>query len=46
MVVPLVAAAFRFGPWGVSAVAAAAGSMTMAEVWIYSRMHPPTEASE
>ncbi len=46
MVVPLVAAAFRFGPWGVSAVAGTAGLMTIAEVWIYFRLHPPPEASE
>lgn len=35
MLVPVVAAAFRFRPWGIAAVVVAAGSATVAQVWLY-----------
>lgn len=37
MLVPVVAAAFRYRPWGIAAVVATAGSATVAQVWLYFR---------
>jgi len=46
MVVPIVAAAFRFSLVGVGVVAVAAGILTELEVWLYFGWNPPASVSE
>ncbi len=46
MVVPIVAAAFRFTLPGVGMVAVSAGVLTELEVWLYFRWNPPASVSE
>ncbi len=46
MVIPVVAAAFRYTPAGIVVVVAATTGLTFLEVWIYYRRHAPMGVTE
>ena len=46
MVIPVIAAAFRYGAVGIAVVVAATTSLTFLEVWIYYRRHLPMGTTE
>ncbi len=46
MVLPIVAAAFRFRLAGLLSVASAAVALTFVELWLYYRQHPPPRLLE
>ena len=46
MVIPVIAAAFRYGATGIAVVVAATTGLTFLEVWIYYRRHLPMGTTE
>ncbi len=46
MVIPVIAAAFRYGVAGIAVVVAATTGLTFLEVWIYYRRHVPMGTTE
>ena len=46
IVIPVIAAAFRYQPRGVALVLGVAVAMTFVEIWLYFRAHPATSAVE
>ena len=46
MVIPVIAAAFRYGPAGIAVVVAATTGLTFLEVWVYYRRHLPMGTTE
>jgi len=46
MVIPVIAAAFRYGATGIAVVVAATTGFTFLEVWIYYRRHLPMGTTE
>ncbi len=46
MVIPVIAAAFRYGAAGIAVVVAATTGLTFLEVWIYYRRHLPMGTTE
>ena len=46
IVIPVIAAAFRYSPRGMSLVLGVAVTMTFVEVWLYFRAHPATSRIE
>ena len=46
MILPIVAAGFRFSLWGTLVTAGIAGALNILEVWAYFHLHPPGSRSE
>jgi two-component system sensor histidine kinase HydH len=46
MVVPVIAAAFRYTPFGIAVVVSASTVLTFLELWLYYRHHVPVSGTE